>query len=83
LLGTTTGPLRAIAVEELKANLSSESQQVIDQSQRQRRSLKRPHDHLEEPAPGDEQDDEVRDEIDDINWDLEFIDVAGALHLGL
>jgi hypothetical protein len=32
LLGTTTGPLRAMAVEELKAKLSPESQQAIDQS---------------------------------------------------
>jgi FtsZ-binding cell division protein ZapB len=75
--GTTIGPLRAMAVEELKAKLSPESQQAIDQSQRQTDSLKRPHDHLEEP--GDEQDDEVRDDIDEINWDLEFIDDVGAL----
>jgi hypothetical protein len=37
---------------------------------------------MEEPATRDEQDNEVRDqfdEIDDINWDLEFIDDAGAL----
>jgi hypothetical protein len=79
LLGTSTGPLRAMALEELKAKLSSESQQAVNQSQRQAHSLKRPHDCLEEPAPGDEQDDEVRDKIDDINWDLEFIDDAGAL----
>src|SRR5256885_9589059 len=39
LLGTTTGPLRAMAVRELKAKLSPESQQAIDQSQRQRHSL--------------------------------------------
>jgi hypothetical protein len=70
-----------MAVEELKAKLSPESQQAIDQSQRQRHSLKRPHDHLEEPVSGDEQDDEVRDkwdEIDDVNWDLEFIDDSGT-----
>jgi hypothetical protein len=80
-----------MALEELKAKLFPEFQQAVNQSQRQRHSLKRPHDHIEEPAPGNEQDDEVRDkqndevrdEIDDINWDLEFIDDAGALHLGL
>jgi hypothetical protein len=55
-----------MALEELKAKLSPESQQAVNQSQRQRHPLKRPHDYIEEPAPGDEQDNEVRDEIDDI-----------------
>ena len=64
LLGTTTGPLRAMAVRKLKAKLSPESQQAIDQSQRQRHSLKRPHSHLEEQAQGGEQDDEIRGEWD-------------------
>jgi hypothetical protein len=35
LLGTTTGPLRVMALEELKAKLSPKSQQAVNQWQRQ------------------------------------------------
>jgi hypothetical protein len=77
LLGSSTGPLRAMALQELKNKLSPESQQAISQSQRRGRPLKRPHSELEK-----DDDEAVEwDEINDVNWDMELIEVGDGLGL--
>src|SRR5256885_11607549 len=74
LLGSSTGPLRAMALQELKKKLSPESQQAISQSQRRERPLKRPRSELEKD------DQAVKwDETNDVDWDMELIEVGDGL----
>jgi hypothetical protein len=67
-----------MALQELKKKLSPESQQAISESQRRGRPLKRPHSELEK-----DDDEAVEwDEINDVNWDMELIEVGDGLGLG-
>lgn len=78
LLGSSTGPLRAMALQELKEKLSPESQQAISQSQRQEWPLKRPHSEVEK----DDDDEAVEwDETNDVDWDMELIEVGDGVGL--
>jgi hypothetical protein len=77
LLGSSTSPLRAMALQELKKKLSPESQQAISQSQRRGRLLKCLHSELEK-----DDDKAVEwDEINDVNWDMELIEAGDGLGL--
>lgn len=81
LLSMSSGPVRQMGVEELKKQLSLESQAIVNESQRSCYSRKRPHGHLEGPAPRDEEHEDDLFGEDEFNADLEFIDELGALEL--
>jgi len=67
-----------MALQELKKKLPPASQQAINQSQRRGRPLKRPHSELEKDDDGGAVE---WDEINDVDWDVELIEVGDGLGL--